>query len=526
MERERKESTSETNVLLPYFPYIVIPSEVLFNANLTSTEKLLFGIIQNLAQGEDGCYASNSYLGNLLGVCKQTISNGIVNLEKNELIETYLELSIEKEGFKTKRKIVVKPELSINKINSITTKNKSKNNDNVSENENELSKNNIDKNQKTLVNIDENSQDDTKKFIAPYKKNYMGIQKNLYPHIKNFISPYKKIYIPGEENKENQLKNSENQLKNSENQLTDTKNFIAPYKKIYSVFKKNNKKNKNNMQKMKIDETSNTPQSKKTNNLTWSQLIEKYGRSQVKFVRYFLKKQKENFPKFIKDDISPNNSRVLTSLDCLDKLQRIDGFDFETEIKPTLEAALQDEFWARNILSLGSLRNKGRNGEKKFVNIQVTLSNRTKTSPFQSHKQSITPDDIIAEQGWDDFRIKLLKKSVFDPVFSKLNGASDKTEITKSICKLIKEIEKRQKRPKPPENEKDYQMRKFIFDKWELIPQANRILKDFVKWLDNQDWIGELKPGHFDIDGRTFAMFRNYYQDSIGGFDIFEGRML
>jgi len=482
---------------------IVIPQEVFFDPNLTNTEKLLFGLLQNLAQGKDGCWASNSYLGNLLGVGNDVISRGIANLKKNKFIKVYRNNTV----FKTNRRIFINYELfETNNYSTLEGKNQLKDNNNSFDKNDNESKNNYTNNQ-NIINNDDNQ----------YRESMITLSKNTKDPTQKYYPPLVKILTPI-----------------SKNTKDPTQKYYGPLEKILTnnnIFKnkyifKNTKKNKNNMPETKTDEKSNTPQSKKTNNLTWSQLIEKYGRSQVKFVRYFLKKQKENFPKFIKDDISPNNSRVLTSLDCLDKLQRIDGFDFETEIKPTLEAALQDEFWARNILSLGSLRNKGRNGEKKFINIMVTLSNKTKTSPFQSHKQSITPDDIIAEQGWDDFRIKLLKKSVFDPVFSKLNGASDKTEITKSICKLIREIEKRQKRPKPPENEKDYQMRKFIFDKWELIPQANRILKDFVKWLDNQDWIGELKPGHFDIDGRTFAMFRNYYQDSIGGFDIFEGRML
>ena len=496
---KRKEQKSVTENYPSNFPCIVIPPEVLFSTNLTSTEKLLFGIVQNLAQGEDGCWASKSYLGNLLGVSNRTISKAITNLEKNEFIEICSETYVEQKGFKTNRTIIINPELSI-------TKNQWKNNNNELDNYNPLDNNYpLDRNnngngyhedQKPMIGVEENFYPLRKKLLYPLEENFYTLEENFYPSRRKFLTSSKKT-------------SNEFKINNNNN------------KYIYA-----NKPNELNDTVPMNEKSSNPSKPKKSNKMTWSILVERYGRPQVRFVRRFLKKQKENFPKFIKDDITPNNDRVLSSLDCLDKLQRIDGFDFETEIRPTLEAALQDEFWARNILSLGSLRKKGKNGEKKFINIMVTLSNRTKTSPFQSHKPSITPDDIIAEQGWDDFRIKLLKKSVFDPVFSKLNGASDKTEITKSICKLIKEIEKRQKRPKPPENEKDYQMRKFIFDKWELIPQANRIVKDFVKWLDNQDWIGELKPGHFDIDGRTFAMFRNYYQDSIGGFDIFEGRML
>ncbi len=457
---ERTEYPNKRKVTLG-LPDIGIPSEVLFHPNLTCTEKILFGFLRNLAQGKDGCWASNRYLGDLLGVGAQTVSNAINNLKKYKFIRIYNE----QKGQKTIRRIFINPEYPViyyDLMEEIQTQLKNgsfklKNNSDVLGGDH----NGLSENVNPDGTIDSND---------PYKKNYI-------PPIKKFIPPYKKIYTK----------------------------YDNEYDNI----------NKNNIR-----------QNKKSNKITWSQLCKKYGPSQVRFVKRFLEQQKENFPKFIKEDITPDCNRVLSSLDCLDKLQRLDGFDFETEIKPTLEAALQDEFWARNILSLGSLRKKGKNGEKKFVNIQVTLPTRNRNFPVQPIKPCASPDNIIAEQGWDDFRVKLLKERVFDPVLTKLNGASDKTEVTKSICRLIKDIEKRQKRPQPPKNKEEYKREKFIHDIWESIPKANRIVTDFTKWLEDQDWIGILKPGHFDIDGKTFATFRNEYQDRIGGFDIFEGRML
>jgi hypothetical protein len=58
-------------------PDIGIPAEVLFNADVPPTQKILFGFIRNLAHTEKGCWASNKYLSNLLGVEKQTVSKGI-----------------------------------------------------------------------------------------------------------------------------------------------------------------------------------------------------------------------------------------------------------------------------------------------------------------------------------------------------------------------------------------------------------------------------------------------------------------
>ncbi len=91
-------------------PDISIPPQVLFNPSLTSTEKLLFGILQNLAQEEEGCCrASNNYLGNLLGVGSQTVSNSIAKLKRYEFIEVSME---EQNGFNINRKIFINPKFS------------------------------------------------------------------------------------------------------------------------------------------------------------------------------------------------------------------------------------------------------------------------------------------------------------------------------------------------------------------------------------------------------------------------------
>jgi len=67
-------------------PDIGIPSEVLFHPELTHTEKILFGFLRNLSQSEKGCWASNKWLGGLIGVKGQTISNSISKLKECEYI--------------------------------------------------------------------------------------------------------------------------------------------------------------------------------------------------------------------------------------------------------------------------------------------------------------------------------------------------------------------------------------------------------------------------------------------------------
>ncbi len=60
---------------------IYIPGEVLFNPHLSSTEKLLFGFINNLAKsGKRGCFATNRYLGEFVDLIPTKVSLSIKHL--------------------------------------------------------------------------------------------------------------------------------------------------------------------------------------------------------------------------------------------------------------------------------------------------------------------------------------------------------------------------------------------------------------------------------------------------------------
>lgn len=63
-----------------------MPSEYLFAADLNYPEKILMGFVFMLDQ-ENHCYASNKYLGELLGVSERTIVNMVVKLKKKGYIE-------------------------------------------------------------------------------------------------------------------------------------------------------------------------------------------------------------------------------------------------------------------------------------------------------------------------------------------------------------------------------------------------------------------------------------------------------
>lgn len=65
---------------------IGIPPEVLFNPELSATEKHLFGMIRLLSMGKNGCYATNAYLGQMLLCGTQNISNGVIKLKDYKYI--------------------------------------------------------------------------------------------------------------------------------------------------------------------------------------------------------------------------------------------------------------------------------------------------------------------------------------------------------------------------------------------------------------------------------------------------------
>jgi hypothetical protein len=70
-------------------PNIVIPAEVLFHEKLTPNERILFGIINNLAYNQNGyCWASNRFLTRMLQIKQQTsVSAMLSKLQKECFIK-------------------------------------------------------------------------------------------------------------------------------------------------------------------------------------------------------------------------------------------------------------------------------------------------------------------------------------------------------------------------------------------------------------------------------------------------------
>lgn len=66
---------------------------------------------------------------------------------------------------------------------------------------------------------------------------------------------------------------------------------------------------------------------------------------------------------------------LLKAVDTLDKLVRLDEYDWETEVQPAIRWAVKDQFWGKQVRSLGPLREKSKNnGLKKFENLFHSFS--------------------------------------------------------------------------------------------------------------------------------------------------------
>lgn len=68
--------------------YILIPSEVITNSELTDGAKLLYGEILFLSSRKDYCFATNDYFAKLNSVSKRTVNNWLLELRKAGLVSS------------------------------------------------------------------------------------------------------------------------------------------------------------------------------------------------------------------------------------------------------------------------------------------------------------------------------------------------------------------------------------------------------------------------------------------------------
>ena len=71
--------------------YVEVPVVVLLDEDLSTTTKLLMGLITTLSMQEGFCFASNRYLSNLMKVSRRTITSCIASLRNKKYIRVECE---------------------------------------------------------------------------------------------------------------------------------------------------------------------------------------------------------------------------------------------------------------------------------------------------------------------------------------------------------------------------------------------------------------------------------------------------
>ena len=66
--------------------YIKIPNKVLKMKQLTSNDKLVYGLINSLSQKNDKTIIKNDFIGDTLGISLNTVKSSLNRLKSNELI--------------------------------------------------------------------------------------------------------------------------------------------------------------------------------------------------------------------------------------------------------------------------------------------------------------------------------------------------------------------------------------------------------------------------------------------------------
>jgi hypothetical protein len=74
------------------FSGVFIPREVLLDSGIPATAKLLFAIVQSL-DNDRGCFASNEYLGGMVGLSESTVRGALAVLEEKKYIIRTVDLN-------------------------------------------------------------------------------------------------------------------------------------------------------------------------------------------------------------------------------------------------------------------------------------------------------------------------------------------------------------------------------------------------------------------------------------------------
>lgn len=67
--------------------YLIVPSHVYANSEISSTDKLVYGLLNSMSYKSGVCYATNKQLAEVLELSERSITQSISKLQSQELIK-------------------------------------------------------------------------------------------------------------------------------------------------------------------------------------------------------------------------------------------------------------------------------------------------------------------------------------------------------------------------------------------------------------------------------------------------------
>jgi hypothetical protein len=186
-----------------------------------------------------------------------------------------------------------------------------------------------------------------------------------------------------------------------------------------------------------------------------------------------------------RDDLA---RRILEGALCIDKLVRLDGFDFKKEIVPALEWAVYDSFWRQNIYSLAQLRKiSSRTDLTKFQNIFASYQNAHPTLEKEDIHAQV--DDVVRT-------FPILNSSVFELS----NNLETLDSIFTKQAKIYEASAKEMVDRLVPGPDRD-----IFLSQLARIPSFSNFVNAYTNWLE--DWIDTPNPKLYTMEHKAMRRF-------------------
>ncbi len=198
---------------------------------------------------------------------------------------------------------------------------------------------------------------------------------------------------------------------------------------------------------------------------------------------------------------------ILAGANAIDKLVRLDGFDYAKQIKPALDWSIDNDFWNDKIFSLASLRKQSKqNDNTKFVNVLIS---------YDARKQSNAPSN-----GYDPASAPRLVKSIA-AVFNRQDiGSSnlrDGLPTNQRVEDLLKEMVAYHKAIRFPRGPGSTAARDKI---QRSIGTCPNLIDKYCTWVEHDaQWIKQPGTLAFGVT-KVFKQFMDGIRDEFYGEDI------